>query len=806
MKKYLLVFTLLVCFAGFAFSLTLPEDYIKDGIGVRPLGMGGAFTAVSGNIDAAFYNPAGLDSISPFNYAYGSLDNSKVRSNADSYTLFNMGSLCFTNIMRTSVSNEAVNISSYSFGYRGTYGFSYGLTYKNVAWNVIGSSGIGYSADLGVMSRITPDLSLGLLWQDFASSKELGIPTTSRAGLSYNMFDDNVLLAFDLESGRSEPGNHTYYGAEWRTADSFTLRAGADRGRPTFGFSISSPMLLISYAALYDDSVTGGTVHMFSMGTDLAPKKKRPFSVIRPKEFALIEIGGPLIGGVGEISIFGGGKLGADNVIAYIKDVTKDPYVDGIILKIKGFEGGIGSLGIVQGIREELKKAKAKDKLIIAYIESSALGEEYYLASVADYIVAPPNATVGGIGKSISIVRIKGLLEKLGVETQMLSVGKYKTTFNMFGEGLTKSQKKMMRVLVSDLYRQMVDDIKADRKELKKGELKKIADGRIISAKNAKKIGLIDELGYFKDAAKGGAEKLGDDKEPLVVDRSQIFVKDDKDFLFSFPNKMAVIEINGDIVTGKSGQNIIFGGKATGADTIVDQIKKATDDWQIKAIIVRVNSGGGSAIASKQIYAELKKAREKGKIVVASFGDVAASGGYYVGCAADHIVANPGTITGSIGVIGARLLVIKELFKKIGLKVETVKEGKHSDMFSGLRKLSSIEIESLTEVMEETYDDFVAAVAGSRGLTTAEVRDVAQGKIYTGSQAKDLKLVDTLGNFSDAVDEAADLSGIGGEPELIYYRENDFWAGFGINTIKVLGLDQGLFPNMQNELTEYRLY
>lgn len=266
-----------------------------------------------------------------------------------------------------------------------------------------------------------------------------------------------------------------------------------------------------------------------------------------------------------------------------------------------------------------------------------------------------------------------------------------------------------------------------------------------------------------------------------------------------------MIEIDGDIVTGSSGQNVIFGGRLTGSDTIVDQIKRASDDWQVKAIIVRVNSGGGSAVASGQIYTELMKARSKGKIVIASMGDLAASGGYFISSAADKIVADPGTITGSIGVIEADLLVYSGIMSKLGLKAETVKEGEHSDMFSGFRRLTTDEADSLRAYMNETYWDFIGSVAKGRKMTTTEVSSLAEGKVYTGSQAKDVKLVDQLGNFTDAVKLACDMAKIPGEPQLVYYRPTDLFLNLGQGAVKMLGLEKGLFGPREEGLGEFKL-
>jgi protease-4 len=257
------------------------------------------------------------------------------------------------------------------------------------------------------------------------------------------------------------------------------------------------------------------------------------------------------------------------------------------------------------------------------------------------------------------------------------------------------------------------------------------------------------------------------------------------DFFLQYLNKIAVIEIDGEIVTGNNGENILFGGRVVGADTIVDQIKRATDDPSIKAILLRVNSPGGSSIASAQIYTELMKARKKNKVVVASMGEIAASGGYMVSSAAEKIIADPSTLTGAIGVItGDGIPVFKGLYGKLGVKVDTIKEGKHADMFAGTRKMTTDEVQSMKDIFKESYDDFVSKVAIGREFPTKEVYSMAEGRVYTGQQAKDLGLVDKLGGFVDAIQETKSLAGIRGDARLIYYENyRGFWYESSVNAL-----------------------
>ncbi len=242
--------------------------------------------------------------------------------------------------------------------------------------------------------------------------------------------------------------------------------------------------------------------------------------------------------------------------------------------------------------------------------------------------------------------------------------------------------------------------------------------------------------------------------------------------------KIAIINIEGAIVGGRGGFGIL--GPQSGADDIAKQIKHAGEDPSVEAIILRINSPGGSAAASQELHKEICKARENDKIVVASMSDVATSGGYYVACAADKIVANPGTITGSIGAIFSQLQY-SELLEEYGIKANVIKSGKYKDIGSPLRNMTEEERQILQEMVDDIYIQFVRAVAEGRDMNESEVLELADGRILTGRQAKELGLVDELGNFQDAVDLAAEMAGIKGKPKVVEYgRKSAFEAIFGV--------------------------
>ncbi len=229
-------------------------------------------------------------------------------------------------------------------------------------------------------------------------------------------------------------------------------------------------------------------------------------------------------------------------------------------------------------------------------------------------------------------------------------------------------------------------------------------------------------------------------------------------------NKIAVIPLNGPVQT-EAGGLLFFMGNAITPQLVRSQLEKARADWAIKAVVLQIESPGGSVAACQEILTQIEKME---KPVVVSFGSIAASGGYYIATKADKIVALPGTLTGSIGVI-SQIPNIKGLYNKLGIEVEVFKGGKYKDMYAGLRELTPEERELMQEMTDLFYDQFVDAVAEGRGLSKEKVRDIATGQLYTGEQAQELGLVDEIGGLDSAIDLASKLAGVT-NPEVVYYR------------------------------------
>lgn len=260
--------------------------------------------------------------------------------------------------------------------------------------------------------------------------------------------------------------------------------------------------------------------------------------------------------------------------------------------------------------------------------------------------------------------------------------------------------------------------------------------------------------------------------------------------------KIAIIYVEG-VIMGGRGTGDIFG-EGGGTDGIIKQLHKARDDASVKAIVLRINSPGGSAPASQEVGTEIKKLRASGKIVVTSMGDVAASGGYWLAAVTDKIYANPATMTGSIGVY-IPYANWEELYKKIGIYQEKIKSGAHKDILSPERQMTKEERAIIQGMVDDLYNQFVAVVAEGRHMDPAKVRQLADGRIYTGSQAKELGLIDEFGTMYDAIDGAAQLSGIKGKPEIKEYGRTSPWSMlFGASDD--VSLEKLFFRQVRNEL------
>lgn len=447
-------------------------------------------------------------------------------------------------------------------------------------------------------------------------------------------------------------------------------------------------------------------------------------------------------------------SLGLNEILASIEKAAGDDRIKGIYLDIQDVPTGMAS---VEEIRNALLRFKESGKWIVSYGE--VYGQKaYYIASVSDQIWLNPEGIVEWRGLGSQVVFLKNMFEKLELEPQIIRYGKFKSAVEpLMLDKMSEANRLQTMTYMDALWDQMLAGVSSARGKSVE-ELDAMAQNASIrKAENALSFGLVDALKYKDEVLADLRGRLSIEKEDGKINFIALGKYKDaakpKEDAKAGRDRIAVIYAVGGIDTGEGDDESI------GSETISAEIRKARLDEKVKAIVLRVNSGGGSALASDVIWRETVLAKEAKPFVV-SFGDVAASGGYYISCAADTIVAQPNTITGSIGVFGVLFNAQKMLNNKFGISVDTVKTNRFADLGGPLRPLSAVERDIIQESVNDIYFDFIGKVAKGRGLTTAEVDSIGQGRVWSGKDALRIGLVDVLGGLNDAIAIAAKMAGL----------------------------------------------
>lgn len=497
---------------------------------------------------------------------------------------------------------------------------------------------------------------------------------------------------------------------------------------------------------------------------------------------------GPIIEERRKSGFFGTKHPTLKEVVDIIEKLTDDPKVTGMYLYLAGPDCGFAKK---LEIRKALQGFKREGKKIVCYSESMNNGE-YFLATVADSIFMNPSGDLLLTGLRMEIPFIKGTLDKVGIEPELERIGKYKSAADIVSaDSMSEAFKEAENAILDDMYDLFTETI-AESRGMSPEKFRELVDGGPYTAKGAQQAGLVDRLMYNDEVT----EKFKKEKIALVSLKKYLLIQD---YVYDWQteprNNIAIIYATGSIVSGKSG-NDFFSGDLMGSETIAGAIRAARKDKRIKAIVFRIDSGGGSGLASDVIWREVKKTTEgkDRKPFIVSMSDVAGSGGYYIACAADEIFADELTITGSIGVIGGKFN-FAELYKKIGLKFETMDRGAHAGMLSTTRPFTDEERALIAEMILEFYEDFIEKVAEGRGLSTQQVDAIGRGRIWTGRQAKENGLIDEIGGLSEAVALAKEKAGLSDAKKVgiqIYPRY----------AARLFGLGDSGIPGMESHLPE----
>ena len=514
-------------------------------------------------------------------------------------------------------------------------------------------------------------------------------------------------------------------------------------------------------------------LYLFMMIGMIATLSKSSTDTVQVKENSLLKI--DLAQAISERAVstpfddFAGYEpsIGLNNILAALKEAGGDPKIKGIYLNLSNVAASPATL---KEIHDALLQFKEYKKFIYAYSDAYSQSG-YYLASVADKVVMNPTGNLLLKGYSFQIMFYKGLLDKLDVDVQVIRHGQFKSAVEPYIlDKMSEANTKQMTALVNSLWECTANDIAAAR-GITVDRLNQIVDNlSCFNPDSALEMKLVDKLAYASDMEKMLKTKMG------VGENAKMNVVSLKSYAKSIRksektgDKIAVVYAVGNINDGKGDND-----QGIYSDSFVKDFRKAYQDKDVKAIVLRVNSPGGSALASEVIWHEIEQAKKAGKKVVTSMGDYAASGGYYISCNSDYIIAQPNTLTGSIGVFGMIPSIQNTLKNKLGVTIDGVKSNEHSDFLSGYRALDAAEVDVMQQNVEQTYALFTKRVADGRKMTVAAVDSIGQGRVWSGKDALAIGLVDELGSLADAIDKARELAKVPHAPVVYYPRQKSFF-------------------------------
>lgn len=678
---------------------------------------------------------------------------------------------------------------NYDFGFYGQFGSSgFGFTHMQKGRDLLHTgngqhigagfylgntshiSSDGYEAfDMGLLYRGNSWLSAGLQWKNLWS-RERGVrqPQQFQVGVALRPFGNRLTVAYDHRfsapynefSGFSDLGGFAQIQAE--VIDGIKLFASYDLAEATKGMQVGISLGFgqMSVETFHNLNDNNNYVSPSLTGWFYSNENRR--SLVKSKKPTFVELGfeRPISDSPSPKAFFGPKTVTLRELINEINDLAENPEVDGIILRADHYGSGTG---MFQELTDALRKVKVSGKKILAFMDNGS-DQQYALACLADSIYLNSGGALAIIGRGMGIGFYKGLFDKLGIDAQFYRRGDYKTAAEPFTrKELTETSREAYEAVLHDLQEVYSGMIKRGR-GWSDEKLNEVYDKVLFTAPLALEAGLIDGI-YHPDMIEKKVKGIAGEKAVIVKAHKQ-----PKPWEYDWESpagpKIALIYAEGPIQPGKSQPSPFGGDKIIGSETTSKAIRKARENKSVKAIVMRVNSPGGSVLASEDIWREVHRTthpdsadEENRKPFIISMGNVAGSGGYYISCAADTIVADSACITGSIGVLGGKIS-LGGLFQKIGFNVDIVKEQEHADAFGIHRSLTEEEGESYQGIIDSFYEQFLRRVAEGRGMTTEEVDEVAQGRIWTGRAAQKRGLVDELGGLERALEIAEEMAGL----------------------------------------------
>lgn len=622
---------------------------------------------------------------------------------------------------------------------------SLGLAYHLTQETALANSNI-HSFDLGLQFRPVRYLSLG------ASIRNLNAPQVASqriqrsyvAGLGIRPLGERLTLTADAQwdEGDDVKAITGLFGLETEPVDGLILRGSIDlKAQFMLGLALQFNHFNLGYFHGINGSELQDAAHLKLTNTtfhSVLQQMSNHFAYINLHQGLLLDSGEslpPLLNRNQPVSYW--------QFLEQLHRVETLPRYKGVVIDMGSLRTGLGT---IEEIHQALRRVRSAGKQIIVYLKDAGMAE-HYLASLADKIVIHPLGSLQMRGFAYILPHYQELLEHLGIEVEFIKVGQYKTGLEAYTQkSPSPATLEQYGAIQKDESERYLANLKATR-NLDSALLQKIFNQSLFNAQEAKAAGLVDAVAY-PDEIPELVANLIHQPQSQFEDISRTHFEDRN---WEPKDKIAVLYISGSIVDGRSGRGLIWGEEFTGSDSLVEQIYALRQDPQVKGLVVRINSPGGSALASDEIYRALKLYKKQtGHPVIVSMADVAASGGYWIALAGDKILANASTMTGSIGIYAGKTN-FKGLFDQLGIRNTVIKSSEKADANGQHRGYTESERQIIQNNLREYYRIFLERVSENRHLDIATVEQLAQGRVYTGKQAQQLQLVDQLGGLSEAI-------------------------------------------------------
>lgn len=799
------VFQLLICLC---FSVvTLANEHAKEFYApkdVRSISMGHTGSAFSTGVQGLFENPSGLANESLLYSYQKALPLPDTRQSMISHA-FVLQSFGYMNANMRMNNGDRWHHSVFGYGKSNSNGIDWGIRYKRMEVEKNNSITSGWSSDIGMKARLLPYLDVGITGHNIFK-QNIYPPAKLSSGISLHTPKKSLLLSVDVTGdlgNRSLSGISSHLGLEAIATEGLHLQAGWHDSFYTIGVAAFFPYASIQYA--YEASIKNSKEKMYaiSVSTGRYPSQKTSIDrqPLMPREYyAQLNLNDDIYLGNNNLGILKRKRNGSYPLLDKLQTITNDPSCKGIIVHIKPMTPSLHHLSFLNTVRHYLKEAKRSGKETIIHIDSDATLQEYYVASVGQTIIMPKLGAIKSFNLGIEFQKFGRLLDQVGITTHVIRSGKNKAAMSPFTQKLNLDQRDEIYGLINDVYEELLQEIREERDCDWESLLPRL-EQKYMFGTQAKKVGLVDETMYFYEVY----EYLNKKKEgaPIYIRHlADMPETTQKNTLLGY--KIAVIDIEGSIESGKSKQGVLFGNVSTGAEDIERIIKDIEKNKFIKGVIVRINSPGGGVLASDRIYRALKSLSKK-KPVIAYLSNIAASGGYYIALGADKIYASPWTLTGSVGVISTYISA-KKLADNIGIDHTSLSTGESQLSQSLFDDIWEEQRHVLQQYQDYFYKEFRSLVKNSRQLTNKEVNDIAQGHIIIGKNAKKLKMVDGIQTFHKTLQDLSKSLQLS-QNEYIHFpvRGGYSFSNKGIQTLfQVINMPQ-FFSSEKESKTRYEV-